>query len=339
MTTSVFVSGATGFIAQHICKLLLEQGYKVVGTVRSAEKGAHLTKLLDSASFTYEIVKDVEPVGAFDEAIKKHPEVTVFLHTASPFHFLTDNPEKDLLQPAVNGTKNALQAIKEHGPQIERVVVTSSYAAISTAGNETKPDFVCTEKTWNEITWDEAKKDPFAGYRGSKTFAEKAVWEFVKEEKPKFTVNVVNPSYVFGPQAFDSELKTNLNTSSEILNNLLKLKPDSPVPDHKGGFVDVRDVAAAHLVAFEKNIANERLLMNAGRFASQSLLDIINSKFELLRGKIPKGEPGSGDNVDKQLCVVDNKHTLALLGFELRDLETTVYDSVEQIVKYGNAKF
>lgn len=336
MTTSVFVSGATGFIAQHICKLLLEQGYKVVGTVRSAEKGDHLAKLLKSPSFTYEIVPDVEPVGAFDDALKKHPEVTVFLHTASPFHFKATDIEEELLKPAVNGTKNALRAIKTYGPQVTNVVVTSSYAAISTASKEGDANHVNDEKTWNETTWEESKANPIAGYRGSKKFAEKAAWDFVKEESPNFTINYVNPSFVFGPQAFDSEVKDNLNTSSEIINNVLKLKPDSEVPKLNGGFVDVRDVAKAHLVAFEKPISNERLLLNAGRFAGQDLLDIVNAKFDTLKGKIPVGEPGAGAAVKARCCKIENEHTKKILGFPLIDLENTVYDSVAQIV--NNAK-
>lgn len=332
MPESVFVSGATGFIAQHLVKLLLEKGYKVVGTVRSESKGTHLSKLLNSANFSYEIVPDIEPEGAFDEALKKHPEVTVFLHTASPFHFKATNSEEELLKPAVNGTKNALKAIEKYGPQIKKVVVTSSYAAISTAEKEGDASHTNNEDSWNEISWEEAKKDAYAGYRGSKKFAEKAAWDYVAEEKPKFVINYVNPSFVFGPQAFDSELKDNLNTSSEILNGFLKMKPDSKVPGTRGGFVDVRDVAKAHVVAFEKNLSNERLLLNAGRFAAQDILDILNEKFSALKGKIPEGKPGAGKAVNDRMCKIVNDKTKQILGFQLIDLETTVYDSVKQIL-------
>lgn len=333
MTASVFISGATGFIAQHIDKLLLEKGYKVVGTVRSEAKGEHLSKLLNSSNFTYEVVPDVEKAGAFDEALKKHPEVTVFLHTASPFHFKATDIEEELLKPAVNGTKNALQAIKKYGPQIKNVVVTSSYAAIGTAAKELDPSEIVTEETWNQITWEEAKKDPISGYRGSKTFAEKAAWDFVAEEKPNFVINYVNPSFVFGPQAFDSEIKDSLNTSSEILNKLLELTPESDVPVTKGGFVDVRDVAKAHLVAFEKSISNQRLILNADRFAGQDLLDALNAEVPELKGKIPVGKPGAGKEVTGALSKIDNSKTREILGFPLIDLQTSVGDSVKQIIK------
>ncbi|KAJ8143556.1 hypothetical protein OY671_003314 [Metschnikowia pulcherrima] len=311
MSTSVFVSGATGFIAQHIVQLLLSEGYSVVGTVRSAEKGDHLTKLFNSDKFSYEIVPDVEPVGAFDEALKKHPEVTVFLHTASPFHFKATNVEEELLKPAVNGTKNALSAIKKYGPQITKVVVTSSYAAIATA--------------------------ELSGYRGSKKFAEKAAWDFVAAEKPNFTINYVNPSFVFGPQAFDSEVKDELNTSSEFINSFLKMTGNEPVPAFKGGFVDVRDVAKAHLVAFEKDSSNQRLLLNSGRVTGQDIADVLNDNFPSLKGKIPVGKPGSGEEIGAGMCKIDNSKTRDILGFPLIDLKTSVVDSVEQIFKARGA--
>lgn len=336
MLTSVFVSGATGFIAQHIVKLLLAQGYKVVGTVRSASKGEHLAKLLDSPNFSYEVVADVEPVGAFDEALKAHPEVTVFLHTASPFHFKATDAEKELLLPAVNGTKNALTAIAKYGPQIKNVVVTSSYAAISTAENEANPDKIHDEDSWNDITWEASKVDAIAGYRGSKKFAEKAAWDFVAAEKPDFVINYVNPSFVFGPQAFDSEVKDSLNTSSEIINLLVKLTPESKIPGVRGGFVDVRDVAKAHLVAFEKPIKNKRLLLNAGRFAAQDIIDILNENVELLKGKLPVGSPGAGAAINASMCHIVNNKTKETLGFPLIDLKKTVLDSVDQILASGS---
>lgn len=333
MAITVFVSGANGFIAQHIIKLLLRKSYKVVGSVRSSDKGQHLASLFNNDGFSFEVVEDVQKAGAFDNALKKHPEITVFLHTASPFHYKAVDVEEELLKPAVNGTKNALAAIKKYAPQVKKVVVTSSYAAISTASKERDPDHANNEDTWNEITWEEAKSDNISGYRGSKTFAEKAAWDFVKKENPNFTINCVNPSFVFGPQAFDSEVKANLNTSSEILNNYLKMTPESPVPETVGGYVDVRDVAKAHLVAFEKDISNQRLLLNAGRFCGQDILDIINKDIEQLKGKVPAGIPGKGKEINAGMCKIVNYKTKEILDFPLIDLETSVLDSLNQILR------
>lgn len=332
VSTSVFISGATGFIAQHTVKQLIAKGYKVVGTVRSTEKGDRLKKNLGSDNFEYEIVKDVAESDAFDEALKKHPEVTVFLHTASPFHFNTTDVEKDLLIPAIQGTKNALGSIKKYGPQIKKVVVTSSFAAVAppdAPGTNDLPPL--TEDSWNPTTYEQALTNAALGYRGSKTFAEKAAWEFLETEKPNFTLNTVNPSYVFGPQAFDSEVSDTLNTSSEILNKFLQLKPEDDVPTTAGGFADVRDVARTHIFAFEDDITGYRFLLNTSRFAGQSVLDIINSNFPELKGKLPVGTPGSGDDVIAQLRKVDNSQTIAKIG-ECITLEQSVVDSIKQIL-------
>lgn len=333
--TSVFVSGATGYIAQHIVKTLLENNYKVVGSVRSTEKGEKLTKLLQSNNFNYEVVNDIQKEGSFNEALKKHPEVTVFLHTASPFHYKAKDVEKELMIPAVNGTKNALKAINEYAPQVKRVVVTSSIAALKVEAKENDSTFVTTEETWNPISWEEALTNPVLGYRGSKTFAEKAAWEFVETEKPLFILSTVNPVIVFGPQAFDSEVKETLNTSAEIINNLLKLKPNDPVPplSNAFAFIDVRDVAKAHVVAFESNnAANQRLLLSESRFSSQLVLDLIHKNFPQFKSRIPLGTPGIYPDTSG-LSKTDNSKTRAIVGFPFISLEKSVVDTVQQIVK------
>ena len=74
------------------------------------------------------------------------------------------------------------------------------------------------------------------------------------------------------------------------------------------------------------------MLLNAGRFAAQDILDILNDKFESLRGQIPKGTPGAGKAVNEKMCKIENERTKEILGFKLIDLETTVYDSVKQIL-------
>ncbi|OBA22480.1 NAD(P)-binding protein [Metschnikowia bicuspidata var. bicuspidata NRRL YB-4993] len=340
MTTTkicVFVSGASGFIAQHTVKLLLEKGYAVVGSVRSKAKGKRLTGLFKSTDFRYCVVPDIEPAGAFDEAVKSHPEVTAFLHTASPFHYNATDVEQELLLPAVNGTRNALCAIKKYGPQIEHVVITSSYVAMWDIDKFYDPTHREDEELWSPITWEEARVDAQQAYYGSKKFAEKAVWEFIETQSPKFTVNFVNPVLVFGPQAFDAEVTPELNTSSEIVNGLLKLDAESQVPEIASVFVDVRDVARAHLVAFESKMPNVRLLLYASKFTAQGIMDIIKQTADLLMESLPMGNPGSGPCAEAKICHIDNSKTRALLGFKLINLRTSVVDTVAQIVRARNA--
>ncbi|CCG24478.1 Gre2 protein [Candida orthopsilosis Co 90-125] len=334
MTAKVIVSGGTGFIAQHILEQLLNHNYNIVTTVRSQAKGDHLLQLFNSPStLSYEIVEDVGKPGAFDQVLQKNQDATVFLHTASPFHFKATDIAKELLEPAVEGTKNALKAIQKYGKNIKNVVITSSFAAVGTASKTTDPNYTFTEQDWNEIKWDEAVQNAVSGYRGSKTFAERAAWDFIKENDSQFSLTTVNPGFTFGPQLFTSEVKDQLNTSSEVINSILKLKPTDSIPTFRGTWVDVRDVAKAHVVAFENPKAkNERLILTAGSFTEQSIVDLINAKFPDLN--LPKGEPGTDEQVIKEkLATVDNSKTRQILGFKFIDLGKSVIDSVQQILE------
>ncbi|KAK7678843.1 hypothetical protein QCA50_018145 [Cerrena zonata] len=330
MSTTVFVLGATGYIALHTVKDLINKGYSVVGSVRSEAKGDKLVKQLGE-KFSYEVVPDIAVKGAFDEALKKHPEVSVFLHTASPFHFNVTDIEKQLLTPAIEGTTNALKAIKAYGPQIKRVVVTSSYAAIGSAEADVDTSLTISEETWNPVTWEKALENPILGYYGSKTFAEKAAWDFYKNEKPNFILSTVNPVYVFGPQAFDEDVRGTLNTSAEIINGLLKLNKSDSVPPYKGLYIDVRDVSKAHIVAFESDAAKEeRLLLSDDRFSSQQLLDILHSKFPEYADRLPIGNPGEGASTGAKVV---NDKTRKILGFDFINLEGTTVDTLKQIIE------
>ncbi|CAD1813522.1 putative NADPH-dependent methylglyoxal reductase GRP2 [Candida parapsilosis] len=339
MTAKVIVSGGTGFIAQHILKQLLNHNYNVVTTVRSQAKGDHLLKLFNSpSSLSYEIVEDVGKPGAFDQVLEKNQDATVFLHTASPFHYKATDVAKELLEPAVEGTKNALKAIQKYGKNIKNVVITSSFAAVGSADKTTDPKVVFTEQDWNDITWDEAVKNVVNGYRGSKTFAERAAWDFIKENDSPFKLTTVNPGFTFGPQLFTSEIKDQLNTSSEVINSIVKLKPNDPIPTFKGNWIDVRDVAKAHVVAFENpKAAGQRLILAAGTFTEQSIVDLINAKFPNLN--LPKGEPGADLKIKKEgLASVDNSKTKEILGYEFIDLDKSVTDSVQQILDAKKSK-
>ncbi|RLV95735.1 putative NADPH-dependent methylglyoxal reductase GRP2 [Spathaspora sp. JA1] len=324
--TSIFVSGANGFIAQHIVKQLLEKGYNVVGTVRSASKGEDLKKLTQSEKFSYEVVPDIGAVGAFDEALKKHPEVSVFLHTASPVTFTTNDVENDLLLPAVNGTKHALQAITAYGPQIKRVVVTSSVVAVFGWYNHFDPNKTYTEEDWNPITWEESLENPATGYFASKKYAELAAWDYVKEKTPHFKISFVNPVFVLGPQAFEVKDKSELNFSAEIVNKVIKLGSDDTIPEFSGTFIDVRDVARAHIIAFEKEDAiNKRLLLISDGFTNEGLALIINKSFP--ESTVPKGDPIKDSEQLLKVHKYDNSKTKQILGFKFISLENSVIET------------
>lgn len=339
MPATVLVSGATGFIAQHIVKLLISKNYTVIGTVRLAAKGDKLKANLDSMNkgkFEYSIVPDMSIEGAFDKVLSDFPDISVVLHTASPCFFDTTEQEKDLMIPAINGTKSIMNAIKrqvlDSKCKITRVVITSSDSAIYSVEDEHNASLSFDESSWNNMSYEDSLKNPVSAYYGSKSFAEKAAWEIASTPGfPKLTT--VNPVYVFGPQAFENEVSDVLNVSNELINNLIKIGPDGKFDNEKGGFVDVKDVAVAHLAAFEEDYtAGKRLYMSNGKFSVQMMLDIINKNFPHLKGKIPVGNPGSGPKDILMLAKTSNEKTRKLLNIHWAPMDKCVIDVVNQIL-------
>ncbi|KAK6464932.1 protein induced by osmotic stress [Scheffersomyces coipomensis] len=328
--TTVFISGATGFIAQHIITQLLTKGYSVVGSVRSTEKGESLVKIFNNPKFTFEVVKVLEKEGAFDEALKKHSEVTVFLHSASPVTFNAEDNERDILIPAIEGTKYVLKSIKEHAPQITRVVYTSSVVATGTPQEISDPNFNGGETTWGSLTYDQSKENGFAAYFGSKTFAEKAAWNFVETEKPNFTLSTVNPVYVFGPQNYHNGEKE-LNASAQMVGNILKLKPDDALPQLTGTFIDVRDVAKAHILAFETEKAQgKRFVLSNSRFDAEELVEVITKNIPELKQKLPAAK-STGDRATGR-SLLDDSNARSILAIDYISLEQSVTESIKQIL-------
>ncbi|ODV81307.1 NAD(P)-binding protein [Suhomyces tanzawaensis NRRL Y-17324] len=338
--SSVFISGASGYLAQHIFKLLIANGYKVVGSVRSEAKGEYL-KTLFTENFEYAVVPDIAVEGAFDEALKSHPEVVAFFHTASPFNFDDDGIEEKLLKPAVGGTRNCFVSAKAYGKNLKRFILTSSYAANawSYLVDKTIPEDVrTTEETWTEISYEQAQINGYTGYHASKALAEKEAWKFIKEEKPDFELVAINPVYIFGPQAFDSEVKDTMNVSAEVINQFLKLKSTDPLPIVKGLQVDVRDVAKAHLFGLERDdYIGQRVIVQHCAFSQQTIANILNEKYPELN--LPKGDPESEPESIKRVVHgdLDDSNSKKLLGLKEIDLVQTVVDSVDQILRAKKA--
>lgn len=336
--TKVLLTGASGFIATHILDILLKRGYNVVATVRTQEKANYIHKKFGEFPVETVIVKDIEDPNAFDSALQDNA-ITAVIHTASPFHDVKSDPLKELLNPAVQGTKNVMQAIKTYAPQVKNMVITSSYASISNTKKRNDNSFVHTEKTWADISWEDAISNNNLAYRGSKKFAELAFWDFIKTEKPNFTGTTVNPPLVYGPLLQKITSLDQLNTSSALLwkdvINSIPGDTSSKYADIPPSlWVDVRDVALAHVLPLEKpELAGQRLFVTPGFYSPQLALDVVNKNFPSLRGKIAIGQPGTGlKNLD-QIYRIDNHVTNELLGIKYHTFEECIVDSFTSLVQ------
>ncbi|KAI0461283.1 hypothetical protein LJB42_000949 [Komagataella kurtzmanii] len=347
----VLLTGASGFIAQHITDVLLSKGYRVLGTTRRQEQADQLTQQFtaeypkiaeDKSLLQFHLVPDIGTDNAFDEVLKQNPDIDFVLHTASPFYFGDDRPLKEVyLHPAVGGTENILNAIQKYASgSIKKVVVTSSFASVVNVDKFKNKRFIHNEDTWNPLTWEQAEVEgETSAYRASKKYAELAAWDFVKKESPKFSLTTILPPFVFGPQKFSSSAaKGTLNTSAEIVNKFLSTEYPSAdkffdAPTHLS--VDVRDVALYHVLPLEIDaLTNKRLFTVQSKFSGQRILNILNENFPELKGKIAVGQPEkTAQNEAANGPEYNNSLTVALGGVEFRSLETTIIDSVKQILE------
>jgi len=328
MSQTVLVTGATGFIATHIIRAFLDAGYKIRGTVRSESSKAKVQKVhpnhLDALSFA--IVPDISAPNAFDEAIKG---VDGVIHVASPFTLSATDYDKELFDPAVNGTVSVLKAATNNA-SIKRVVITSSFAAVLDFATGLRPGYTYTEADWNPMTKEEARQaGPAAAYLVSKTLAERAAFDFVDKEKPKFSIATLCPPMVYGPLIADLDSMKKLNESSGDMYRLFN-GSEKTVPDTSfWAYVDVRDLAKAHLLAYTKDVAaNQRYLIAAATYGYQNFVDIIREHFPDLRDSTPEG---AAKQPLPDVYTLDTSKVRKDLGIEFRSMEETVVDTVSRL--------
>jgi len=339
---NVLVTGASGFIASRIVERLLERGHRVRGTVRSLAKEKDLAPLraLPGATERLELVEaDLLADGAFDGHAAGMDAV---MHTASPYALDAKDPQKDLVDPAVSGTRNVLRAAQRTAG-VKRVIVTSSMAAIT---DEPESDHVLTEKDWN--TRSSLTRNP---YYLSKTLAERAAWDFVAAEKPGFDLVVINPFLVIGPSLVPS-----LNTSNQVFVDLLKGTYPG-VMNLTWGFVDVRDVAEAHLRALENEAAHGRYLTAGETVAMRDLVALLEEEGWGKGHKLPKlgmdcavGDfavrlssylqpKGVGSYLRTHVGRVPRYDTTKVrseLGLTFRPARTSIHDTMEDLARWGH---
>ncbi|HEY5796897.1 MAG TPA: aldehyde reductase [Bosea sp. (in: a-proteobacteria)] len=249
----VLVTGGSGFLAGHCILALLAAGHNVRTTLRSPQREAGLRAALAAAGIDpgarlevmmADLMEDDGWAGAM--AGCRH-----VLHVASPLPAAVPKHEDELIRPAREGTLRVLRAA--HAAGVERVVLTSSFAAIGYGKVLTRP--------YSESDWTDPSLPGLAAYPKSKTLAERAAWEFVDGEGAGLELAVVNPVGIFGPL-----LGPDLSASTLLVRSMLEGRLPA-LPRLMFGVVDVRDVADLHLRAMtDPAAAGERFLAAAGDF-------------------------------------------------------------------------
>ena len=246
---TVLVTGANGHLGYNLVKLLKERGYSVKAGVREPDnllKTTHLTSL--NAEIVYvDILKLETLISAMDG-------VEGVFHAAAPYNITSKNPAKEVKEPIIMGTANVLKSVRDKG--VKKLIYTSSTVAV---GNDSAKGMELTEKDWNK-----AAIEPYAR---AKTEAEKNAWGLAD----KYQINMVTvlPSAMLGPYFYRH------TPTTQSIEELMRGKIPFILPLFFN-FVDVRDVALAHVLAYEND-------KSSGRYIASTFSGYLKELFYLIR--------------------------------------------------------
>lgn len=329
---TVLLTGISGYIALHTAKELLEQGFVVRGSIRSADKGKEVEEALQLAGVNTSklsfVELDLNSDQGWDDAMKECDHV---IHMASPFFIANPKDETEVINPAVEGSLRVLKAAKKAG--IKRVVLTSS--ALAMMGS-------MKTGTFNPQSWTDINNSNVSTYTKSKTLAERAAWDFIENQKDdkKLEMVSINPGGVFGPPLGKSITGQSMATIDQMLQGKIPMVANVSMP-----MVDVRDIAKLHVQAMKvpdasgKRVIGAAAKPNALKEIAQILKDngykgpstrvAPNFLIRLMSlfDREAKGMVGLlGMNV-----AADNTETFSLFNWQTKPFSESILDSAKAI--------
>lgn len=333
----VLVTGGTGFVGIYCVLQLLQAGYQVRTTIRSMQRKEEVLDMLktggienpDNLSF---YAADLFSNDGWQEAISGCDYV---LHVASPFPPRMPENEDDLIIPAREGALRVLRLAQQEG--VKRVVLTSSYGAVGFGHPR-------TTRVFNEKDWTNLNGEGVSAYIKSKTLAEQAAWEYIRNSGGKLELSVINPVGIYGPLLSTKHLSSSVLVVKQLLDGSLKACPKKYF-----NAVDVRDVAGLHIIAMtHPQAAGERFLALAGKClslydAAMILKNHFGNKAKNVPVKeIPNWQFRLKALFDKQLRPqlpeigriknVSNEKAKTLLGWAPKSNEEAIIASAESLL-------
>jgi dihydroflavonol-4-reductase len=343
-TKPVMVTGATGYVAGRLVERLLSEGLTVHAAVRTpnnTDKLKYLNAIAEKSKGTIKYFKaDLLNDGSYLEAMKG---CEVVFHTASPFSLNIKDAQKELIDPALKGTRNVLETANKT-PSVKTVVVTSSCAAIYGDSIDVlkMPNKELSEEVWN--TTSSLTHQP---YSYSKTLAEKEAWK-IAEAQTQWKLVTINPSFVLGPGINPFGTSETFTIMKQLSDGTMKMG----APDMEIGVVDVRDLAEAHFRAGYKPEAHGRNIISGKDSSFLEIAGILNKafpKYPFPKNTIPKFliwliAPAIGMTramVSKNVGYAwsaNNSKSKKELGMTYRPLKETLVDFFKQLEEAGVIK-
>jgi NADPH-dependent methylglyoxal reductase len=331
----ILITGSTGYLGGHLVKEAFARGHSVRAVVRSEASFKKLAEQFPefATNLSYVIADDITKPESYEGAFE---DVVGVIHAASPFNLQPKNNEEDLLKPAIRGSVAILDAALRYGKDVKRVVVTSSHASVADVTKGKRVGYVYNEKDWNPTTYEQAADpatDGVTAYCASKALAERAVWEWADKHKDAhFDVVTITPPWIFGPYATELTSTAHLSESVRLIYNLLGAKE---VPEFDfGGYADVREVSAAHLLALEVPSAGGQRFWVGQSLRWQTVVDIGREEFPELKTRLPEGKPGWIEDA----YGVDGSKAEKVLGLKYLTIRETIRDTFTQLLAAERAE-
>ena len=235
---TAFVTGASGFVGANLARALLDRGWHVRTLVRG-----------DAPSLAGLEVERITGDLFAPGLVEAMRGCDALFHVAATYS-LWRRDRDVVLRANVAGTRSVLAAARAAG--VPRTVHTSSVAAIGV-----RDDGLPADETHQSTL-----AHLIGAYKRSKYLAEQEVRRAVEAGQ---NVVIVNPTTPVGP--WDAKP----TPTGEIVVRFLTGRMPAYV-DTGLNVVDVRDVAAGHVLAYERGVSGERYILGNENLTLRALL-------------------------------------------------------------------
>jgi dihydroflavonol-4-reductase len=317
--TAVLVTGATGFLGEHLCRVLVEQGHAVRGLAR--------TRSAILADLGVEHIRgDVLGGPELDRALEG---IAAVCHLAGAVSRDPDDAQR-MMRLHVDGTRRVLERMAAAG--VKRMVLASTSGTIGVSKSEEILDESAPYAEEIVAGWP---------YYASKIYQERLAFEH--GERLGIAVVAVNPSLLLGPG------DRRLSSTGDVRKFLKRQIPT--IPDGGISFVDARDAAAATASALERGRAGQRYLLGGPNWTTKEFFARLGRIAGITppRLKLPpavgkwsagvieglyrwRGKEPPVDRISVEMAEhywwIDSSRAERELGFSARDPQLTLVDTV-----------